>query len=208
MEIAAGRTAPLKSFLLAQEGVAGIGNIYADEALHIAAPSPALAGGLDEARAPAEALREGIVVALEAGLATAAPRSTTTSTPAASRARCRTSSSSIPARGKPCPRCGETIRRIVVSGRSTYFCPACQVAAAPPRRGGASGWCGERVAAAAGGIRGRPLERPEGRTGCTVDPRAARLRAAASTSAAAARHPRDRRDRAADRDRAGDARSC
>jgi formamidopyrimidine-DNA glycosylase len=28
--------------------------------------------------------------------------------------------------GEPCPRCGETIRRIVVGGRSTYFCPGCQ----------------------------------------------------------------------------------
>ena len=29
--------------------------------------------------------------------------------------------------GQPCPRCGGEISRIVVSGRSTYFCPACQV---------------------------------------------------------------------------------
>ncbi len=29
--------------------------------------------------------------------------------------------------GQPCPRCGETISRIVVGGRSTYFCPNCQV---------------------------------------------------------------------------------
>jgi formamidopyrimidine-DNA glycosylase len=29
--------------------------------------------------------------------------------------------------GKPCPRCGEAIARILVSGRSTYYCPACQV---------------------------------------------------------------------------------
>ena len=29
--------------------------------------------------------------------------------------------------GEECPRCGDTIRRIVVSGRSTYFCPGCQV---------------------------------------------------------------------------------
>ncbi len=29
--------------------------------------------------------------------------------------------------GEPCPRCGGTIVRIVVSGRSTYYCPGCQV---------------------------------------------------------------------------------
>jgi formamidopyrimidine-DNA glycosylase len=28
--------------------------------------------------------------------------------------------------GEPCVRCGETIRRVAVSGRSTYFCPGCQ----------------------------------------------------------------------------------
>jgi formamidopyrimidine-DNA glycosylase len=37
--------------------------------------------------------------------------------------------------GEACVRCGETIRRVVVSGRSTYFCPGCQVRLrARPRR--------------------------------------------------------------------------
>jgi formamidopyrimidine-DNA glycosylase len=38
--------------------------------------------------------------------------------------------------GKPCPRCGEAIARIVVSGRSTYYCPACQVRLRRRRRSG------------------------------------------------------------------------
>jgi formamidopyrimidine-DNA glycosylase len=38
--------------------------------------------------------------------------------------------------GEPCPRCGEEIRRVVVAGRSTYFCPGCQrrLRARPRRR--------------------------------------------------------------------------
>src|SRR5215211_6684437 len=68
LELAGNRTAPLKSFLLSQEGVAGIGNIYADEALHIAGLHPlSPIGSLKPEHA--EALRVGIIAALEAGLA-------------------------------------------------------------------------------------------------------------------------------------------
>ena len=66
--LAAGRTAPLKSFLLDQRGVAGIGNIYADEALWRAELHPLSPAGSMRAE-HCEALVEGIVEALEAGLA-------------------------------------------------------------------------------------------------------------------------------------------
>ena len=66
--MAAGRTAPLKSFLLTQTGVAGIGNIYADEALHRAELHPLSPAGSMKPE-HCEALVEGIVDALEAGLA-------------------------------------------------------------------------------------------------------------------------------------------
>lgn len=124
-ELAAGRTAPLKSFLLDQRKIAGIGNIYADEALHRAALHPLSPAG-SMRREHCEELRDGIVAALEAGI--------------------RNGGSSIDdyrdARGEPgsmqdeflvhtregeaCSRCGETIARIVVGGRSTYFCRNCQ----------------------------------------------------------------------------------
>ena len=41
--------------------------------------------------------------------------------------------------GQPCPRCGEQIRRIVVGGRSTYFCPGCQKRLRRRRRPPAAG---------------------------------------------------------------------
>src|SRR4029077_11907426 len=66
-ELAAGRTAPLKSFLLDQSHIAGVGNIYADEALYRARLHPLSPAG---SMRPEHhlALRDGVVAALEAGL--------------------------------------------------------------------------------------------------------------------------------------------
>ena len=65
--MAAGRTAPLKSFLLDQSGVAGIGNIYADEALFRARLHPLSPAGSMKPE-HLEALRDAVVAALEAGI--------------------------------------------------------------------------------------------------------------------------------------------
>src|ERR671919_162482 len=62
-ELAAGRRAPLKSFLLSQAGVAGIGNIYADEALFRARLHPLSPAGSMRLE-HCEELRDGIVEAL------------------------------------------------------------------------------------------------------------------------------------------------
>src|SRR5689334_147730 len=67
LELAAGRKAPLKSFLLTQSRIAGIGNIYADEALWRARLHPLTPAGSMKLE-HAERLVEGIVAALEAGL--------------------------------------------------------------------------------------------------------------------------------------------
>ena len=90
-------------------------------------PAPALAGRLDEARAPARRCATPSSPRWRPGSTAAAPRSTTTATAAARRGRCRTSSSSTPARASPARAATATIVRIVVAGRSTYFCPSCQV---------------------------------------------------------------------------------
>ena len=65
--MAAGRTAPLKSFLLDQSGVAGVGNIYADEALFRARLHPLSPAGSMKPE-HLEALRDAVVAALEAGI--------------------------------------------------------------------------------------------------------------------------------------------
>ena len=123
--MAAGRTAPLKSFLLDQKGVAGIGNIYADEALHRASLHPLSPAGSMRADHH-EALVEGIVGALEAGLAHGGSSIDDYRDSRGEKGSMQDEFLVHTREGEDCPRCGGTIKRIVVGGRSTYFCPDCQ----------------------------------------------------------------------------------
>jgi formamidopyrimidine-DNA glycosylase len=122
---AAGRTAPLKSFLLNQAHLAGVGNIYADEALFRAELHPLSSAGSMKAE-HLEALREGIVTALEAGLDNGGSSIDDYRNARGERGSMQEEFLVHTREGKECVRCGETIRRIVVAGRSTYFCPGCQ----------------------------------------------------------------------------------
>ena len=123
--LAAGRRAPLKSFLLNQVGVAGIGNIYADEALHRAALHPLSPAGSMKPE-DCERLRESIVAALEAGLRSGGASVDDYLDARGERGAMQDEFLVHAREGEPCPRCGAEIRRIVVAGRSTYFCPSCQ----------------------------------------------------------------------------------
>jgi formamidopyrimidine-DNA glycosylase len=125
-EMAAGRTAPLKSFLLDQSRIAGIGNIYADEALFRAELHPLSPAGSMKPE-HLEALRDAVVVALEAGI-DAGGSSIDDYRDARGQTGTMQDEFLVHTReGKECLRCGGTIVRIVVGGRSTYFCPSCQV---------------------------------------------------------------------------------
>ena len=125
---------PLKSFLLTQSAVAGIGNIYADEALHRAGLHPLSPAGSMKPE-HCEALVEGIVEALEAALELGGSSIDDYLDARGERGGMQDEFLVHTREGKPCPRCsaGERdgdgvpeIQRIVVGGRSTYFCPACQ----------------------------------------------------------------------------------
>ena len=122
-----GRSAPIKALLLDQRVIAGVGNIYADEALHRARLSPHRPGGsLDSA--DVARLRRAITVTLQAGLdaggtslddmAYLLPDGRAGDYQMRLRAYGR--------EGERCRRCGGTIRRDVVRGRSSFWCPACQ----------------------------------------------------------------------------------
>jgi formamidopyrimidine-DNA glycosylase len=124
-ELAAGRTAPLKSFLMMQSGIAGIGNIYADEALHRARLHPLSPAG-SMRREHWEDLHEGIVGTLEAGLSNGGASIDDYRDARGEQGSMQDEFLVYGREGEPCPRCGETIRRIVLGGRSTYLCPACQ----------------------------------------------------------------------------------
>lgn len=119
---AAGRRTPLKSFLLDQHVVAGLGNIYVSEALHVAKLSPlraaaALASDSGRPRASARTLTAAIKAVLRTAIG-----SRGTSAYRASRFRV------YGREGEPCvtPRCRGTVQRIVQAGRSTFYCPDCQ----------------------------------------------------------------------------------
>jgi formamidopyrimidine-DNA glycosylase len=125
-EMAAGRTAPLKSFLLDQSGVAGVGNIYADEALFRAELHPlSPAGSMKPAHL--EALRDAVVAALEAGIDAGGSSIDDYRDARGERGTMQDEFLVHTRVGEECLRCGGTIVRIVVGGRSTYFCPSCQV---------------------------------------------------------------------------------
>jgi formamidopyrimidine-DNA glycosylase len=124
--IAAGRTAPLKSFLLDQKGIAGVGNIYADEALFRARLHPlSPAGSMKPDHV--EALRDAIVAALVAGIEGGGASIDDFRDGRGERGTMQDEFLVHTREGKACPRCGGTIARIVVTGRSTYYCPDCQV---------------------------------------------------------------------------------
>jgi formamidopyrimidine-DNA glycosylase len=123
--LAAGRRAPLKSFLLDQAGIAGVGNIYADEALWRAQLHPLSPAG-SMRHEHAQALREGVLAALLAGIDGGGASVDDYLDSRGQRGSMQDEFLVHRREGEPCPRCGTPIRRIVVSGRSTYFCPGCQ----------------------------------------------------------------------------------
>jgi len=124
--MAAGRTAPLKSFLLAQSGVAGVGNIYADEALFRARLHPLSPAGSMKPEHQV-ALRDAVVAALEAGIDGGGASIDDYRDGRGEKGTMQDEFLVHTREGEPCPRCDATIARIVVSGRSTYYCPKCQV---------------------------------------------------------------------------------
>ena len=126
LEQASGRTAPLKSFLLDQRRIAGIGNIYADEALHRASLHPLSPAGSMRLE-HAEELRDGIVESLELGIRNGGSSIDDYRDARGEQGSMQDEFLVHTREGEPCPRCGEVISRIVVGGRSTYFCANCQV---------------------------------------------------------------------------------
>jgi formamidopyrimidine-DNA glycosylase len=133
--LARGRTAPVKAFLLDQRRIAGVGNIYADEALFRAGIHPLRAAGR-LTRADWERLRDGIEEALSAGIEAKGASIDDFRHVDGARGSFQDLFLVHRRAGRPCPRCGNTIRKIVVGGRGTYVCERCQPR---PRRGRSPG---------------------------------------------------------------------
>src|SRR5439155_15498733 len=120
-----GRRAPVKAALLDQRTLAGVGNIYADEALWRARVDPRRpAGELEEGEI--RALHRGIRRALEAGIARQGATLRDYRTPEGSAGRMQDEFKVYGRTAEPCPRCGAPIEKTRLGGRGTWFCPACQ----------------------------------------------------------------------------------
>ncbi len=123
--LARGRNAPIKALLLDQRRIAGIGNIYADEALFRAGVHPLRPAGR-LSREQYARLREAIVQVLCDGID--ARGATIDDFRHVDGVRGSYQDRFLVHRreGEPCPRCGATIVKLVVAGRGTYVCETCQ----------------------------------------------------------------------------------
>jgi formamidopyrimidine-DNA glycosylase len=124
-ESLAGRRAPVKAAILDQRSLAGVGNIYADEALWRARIHPQRpAGELGEHEL--RALHRGIRGALRAGIARQGATLRDYRTPDGGSGRMQHEFKVYGREGEPCERCGQPIEKIRAAGRGTWFCPGCQ----------------------------------------------------------------------------------
>lgn len=119
------RTAPVKALLLDQKFMAGVGNMYADEALFAAKIDPRRASNTltkPEIKRLFEAVRE----ALREGIKYGGASIITYYHPDGSQGTAQQHFNVAHGQKKSCPVCGNPIERVVVGGRGTYYCPKCQ----------------------------------------------------------------------------------
>lgn len=122
-----GRSAPIKAFLLDQRNIAGLGNIYVDEALFRSRIHPLTpAGALSESQA--RSLVRSIRVVLRAAIANQGTTFSTFENPYGERG---THVDSLKVYGRarrnePCLRCGTPLAWMRLGGRGTSYCPQCQ----------------------------------------------------------------------------------
>lgn len=120
-----GRRGAIKSWLMNQQLLAGLGNIYADEALFLARIHPLTpAGRLGEsqARALLRAVKKVLHRAVELQGTSFRDYIDIEGRPGNFLPQLRVYQRS----GKPCRRCGAAIKRVIIGGRSSHFCPKCQ----------------------------------------------------------------------------------
>jgi formamidopyrimidine-DNA glycosylase len=121
----AGRRAPIKALLMDQHILAGLGNIYSDEALFRAGIHPQTPGGrLSRERLArlVRAIRRVLAEAIAAGGSSVSDYVNADGEPGWFQFRHRVYRRT----GQPCLRCGAPIRRIVIAQRGTHYCPRCQ----------------------------------------------------------------------------------
>jgi len=130
--LARGRRASVKAFLLSQERIAGVGNIYADEALFRARIHPLRpVGKLKPAQLAA--LHEAVVASLEEGIEARGATIDDFRGPDGASGSFQDRFLVHRREGEPCPRCGRAIVKFRAAGRGTYACERCQPRPRRPR---------------------------------------------------------------------------
>jgi formamidopyrimidine-DNA glycosylase len=123
--VLAGRTERLKTVLTEQSAIAGIGNAYSDEILHVARLSPyAIAGRLDDAA-------QGRLLEAVHGVLDDAVRRSVGQVAARLKGEKRAGLRVHARTGLPCPECGDTVREVSFADRSFQYCPTCQTGGKP-----------------------------------------------------------------------------
>jgi formamidopyrimidine-DNA glycosylase len=117
--------APVKAFLLDQKRVAGVGNIYADEALFRARIHP-LRPANRLTRPQAQALRDAVVESLALGIESKGASIDDFRDPYGVAGTFQDRFLVHLREGEPCTRCGTTVRKLRAAGRGTYVCERCQ----------------------------------------------------------------------------------
>ncbi len=118
---------PIKSLLLDQEKIAGLGNIYADEALYLAQIHPLTPSDQIDAES-GKALCRAVKQVLKQAIKHRGSTLRDYVDAQGEKGGFQLLHNVYDRAGEPCRRCGTEIARIVLGGRSTCFCPACQAA--------------------------------------------------------------------------------
>ncbi|MBD2315590.1 DNA-formamidopyrimidine glycosylase [Phormidium tenue] len=116
---------PIKTVLLDQETVAGIGNIYADESLFLGKIHPQKAANSLNSE-QVKALHQGIIRSLSDGIAKGGTTFSSFQNVAGLKGNYIDTAWVFRRTGQPCNVCGTVISRIKLGGRSTHFCAQCQ----------------------------------------------------------------------------------
>jgi len=119
------RKAPIKTVLLGQDVIAGIGNIYADEGLFLAGIRPKRAAG-KLTRAECDRIVKAVRKVLLRSIETGGSSISDYVLPDGSDGAYQDERRVYARKGEPCRTCGTPIRRIVIGARATHFCPTCQ----------------------------------------------------------------------------------
>ena len=124
-EAAHERRPAIKALLLDQAVLAGVGNIYADEALFIAGVRPTRPGR-SVTREESERIASAVRKVLRRSIATGGSSISDYVQPDGSAGAYQDERRVYGREGEPCPRCGAAIRRLVIGQRSAHYCPRCQ----------------------------------------------------------------------------------